>query len=237
MIGGGGSGKTNRLRRRMRLCPGGCPGGSRSDPAQGEGPVRQRHEGHLRHHGSRLLQDYSFGTRWFGDFKNAIPGGTHSYCIDLRYWYPGPSYGTGRTRREPDETRAASRSVPEPAAHRLCDLGLRAQRRPGPGGRRHALRPRADRRRAAGRGRPLGARLQGPTLYDQIAQGRGEVPRALQGRRERAGGAQGRQRRDRDRPRARRRRRRCSEPPGHRLHAGATACPSPRRPTTPVWPR
>jgi LPXTG-site transpeptidase (sortase) family protein len=42
--------------------------------------------------GVGYYQTYSFGTRWFGDFKNAIPGGTHSYCIDLRFWYPGPSY-------------------------------------------------------------------------------------------------------------------------------------------------
>src|SRR5713226_9779717 len=35
---------------------------------------------------------YRYGTRWFGDFKNAIPGATHAYCIDLRFWYPGPDY-------------------------------------------------------------------------------------------------------------------------------------------------
>jgi hypothetical protein len=35
---------------------------------------------------------YSYGTRWFGDFKNAIPGTSHTYCIDLRYWYPGQAY-------------------------------------------------------------------------------------------------------------------------------------------------
>jgi hypothetical protein len=35
---------------------------------------------------------YRYGTRWFGDFKNAIPGTAHTYCIDLRFWYPGPDY-------------------------------------------------------------------------------------------------------------------------------------------------
>jgi sortase family protein len=35
---------------------------------------------------------YRYGTRWFGDFKNAIPGSAHTYCIDLRFWYPGPHY-------------------------------------------------------------------------------------------------------------------------------------------------
>ncbi len=42
--------------------------------------------------GVGYYKTYSFGTRWFGDFKNAIPGGTHSYCIDLRFWYPGAAY-------------------------------------------------------------------------------------------------------------------------------------------------
>src|SRR5207245_3819707 len=32
------------------------------------------------------------GTRWFGDFRNAIPGTTHTFCIDLRFWYPGADY-------------------------------------------------------------------------------------------------------------------------------------------------
>ena len=27
-----------------------------------------------------------------GNFKDAIPGGAHSYCIDLRFWYPGADY-------------------------------------------------------------------------------------------------------------------------------------------------
>src|SRR5215471_19587805 len=42
--------------------------------------------------GVGYYQTYRYGTRWFGDFKNAIPGGAHSYCIDLRFWYPGPDY-------------------------------------------------------------------------------------------------------------------------------------------------
>ncbi len=42
--------------------------------------------------GVGYYKTYSFGTRWFGDFKNAIPGTSHTYCIDLRFWYPGPDY-------------------------------------------------------------------------------------------------------------------------------------------------
>jgi hypothetical protein len=42
--------------------------------------------------GIGYYKTYRYGTRWFGDFKNAIPGVAHSYCIDLRYWYPDAAY-------------------------------------------------------------------------------------------------------------------------------------------------
>jgi hypothetical protein len=42
--------------------------------------------------GVGFYRTYQYGTRWFGDFRNAIPGSAHSYCIDLRFWYPGPGY-------------------------------------------------------------------------------------------------------------------------------------------------
>jgi LPXTG-site transpeptidase (sortase) family protein len=42
--------------------------------------------------GVGYYKTYSYGTRWFGDFKDAIPGTQHTFCIDLRFWYPGVSY-------------------------------------------------------------------------------------------------------------------------------------------------
>ncbi|HST25269.1 MAG TPA: class F sortase [Gaiellaceae bacterium] len=42
--------------------------------------------------GVGFYKTYKYGTRWFGDFKDAIPGSAHTYCIDLRFWYPGPQY-------------------------------------------------------------------------------------------------------------------------------------------------
>lgn len=42
--------------------------------------------------GIGYYKTYRYGTRWFGDFKNAIPGTEHTYCIDLRFWYPGAAY-------------------------------------------------------------------------------------------------------------------------------------------------
>jgi Sortase domain len=33
-----------------------------------------------------------YGTRWFGDFRGAVKGQRHAFCIDLRFWYASPSY-------------------------------------------------------------------------------------------------------------------------------------------------
>src|SRR3954471_12464635 len=33
-----------------------------------------------------------YGQRWYGDFKGAIAGVAHAYCIDLRFWYPSAGY-------------------------------------------------------------------------------------------------------------------------------------------------
>lgn len=33
---------------------------------------------------------YRYGVRWFGDYRGVVPGAKHTYCIDLRYWYPNP---------------------------------------------------------------------------------------------------------------------------------------------------
>jgi hypothetical protein len=35
---------------------------------------------------------YRYGIRWFGDFRGAVQGEAHTYCIDLGYWYPSPDY-------------------------------------------------------------------------------------------------------------------------------------------------
>src|SRR5438132_1401154 len=42
--------------------------------------------------GVGFYRTFRYGTRWFGDFRNAIPGTTHTFCIDLRFWYPGADY-------------------------------------------------------------------------------------------------------------------------------------------------
>lgn len=42
--------------------------------------------------GVGFYKTYRYGTRWFGDFRNVVPAQFHMYCIDLRFWYPGPDY-------------------------------------------------------------------------------------------------------------------------------------------------
>ena len=37
-------------------------------------------------------ETYRYGIRWFGDYRGAVPGAAHTYCIDLRYWYPSRAY-------------------------------------------------------------------------------------------------------------------------------------------------
>jgi Sortase domain len=34
-----------------------------------------------------------YGVRWYGDYRDAVPGEAHTFCIDLRFWYASPSYG------------------------------------------------------------------------------------------------------------------------------------------------
>ncbi len=35
---------------------------------------------------------YRYGVRWFGSYAGLVPGVARTYCIDLRYWYPSPTY-------------------------------------------------------------------------------------------------------------------------------------------------
>jgi len=59
---------------------------------------------------------YRYGLRWFGDYRNVVPGVKGPmFCIDLRYWYPSRSFGfaerpadTALRNREGDVVSAAS---------------------------------------------------------------------------------------------------------------------------------
>src|SRR5262245_14373772 len=42
--------------------------------------------------GVGFYDTYRYGLRWFGDFRGAVPDEAHTFCLDLGYWYPSPSY-------------------------------------------------------------------------------------------------------------------------------------------------
>jgi hypothetical protein len=42
--------------------------------------------------GVGFYDNYRYGLRWFGDFRGAVPGEAHTFCLDLGYWYPSPDY-------------------------------------------------------------------------------------------------------------------------------------------------
>jgi len=38
--------------------------------------------------GVGYYKNYRYGTRWFGDYAGVLAGTSHTFCIDLRFWYP-----------------------------------------------------------------------------------------------------------------------------------------------------
>ncbi len=42
--------------------------------------------------GVGFYDTYRYGLRWFGDYRGAVTGEKQTFCIDLQYWYPSPSY-------------------------------------------------------------------------------------------------------------------------------------------------
>jgi hypothetical protein len=43
--------------------------------------------------GIGFYEDAGYGTRWYGDYRGAVPGAAHLFCIDAQYWYASPAYG------------------------------------------------------------------------------------------------------------------------------------------------
>ena len=86
--------------------------------------------------GVGFYKTYRYGTRWFGDFRSVVPGIDHIYCIDLRFWYPGRTYGY----KEVDATGLRNRDGQR--------ISLRtSRRRPTRSGRTGAQRTRTRRPR------------------------------------------------------------------------------------------
>jgi len=60
--------------------------------------------------GVGFYRTYSYGIRWFGDYKG-LPDGTRGFCIDLGYWYPKTSYRYA-LEASPVLRNSAGREVP-----------------------------------------------------------------------------------------------------------------------------
>ena len=42
--------------------------------------------------GIGFYKRYGYGLRWFGDYRGAVAGAAHAFCIDLGYWYASRRY-------------------------------------------------------------------------------------------------------------------------------------------------
>lgn len=63
---------------------------------------------------------YQFGLRWFGDYRNAVPGVSAAmFCVDLNFWYPGKQYAYKRLSAAGLRTRAGT-PVPDANLHRMA---------------------------------------------------------------------------------------------------------------------
>ena len=57
--------------------------------------------------GTGFYRTYRYGLRWFGDYRGAVPGAAHTFCLDLGFWYASRSYRY-RTSNGPLRTRAGT---------------------------------------------------------------------------------------------------------------------------------
>src|SRR6188472_3857899 len=64
-------------------------------------------------------ETYRYGVRWFGDYRGAVPDAAHTFCIDLQYWYPSPSYRFVQSTATTLENRDGE-AVPPNAQRRLA---------------------------------------------------------------------------------------------------------------------
>jgi hypothetical protein len=60
-----------------------------------------------------------YGIRWYGDFRTAVPGQRHTFCLDLRFWYASPAYRYRRVHAVALRTRAGVR-VAAADRHRIA---------------------------------------------------------------------------------------------------------------------
>lgn len=69
--------------------------------------------------GSGFYGASRYGVRWYGDFRGAVPGRTHLFCLDLRFWYASPAYRYRHAAAVRLRNRAGAR-VPAARRHRIA---------------------------------------------------------------------------------------------------------------------
>ena len=101
--------------------------------------------------GKGSYRNYRYGVRWFGDYRGAVPdvsGAT--FCIDLRFWYPGEKFEYEEVGRRAEEQGRQGGLGDLAAADEPGAVAVRALQQRDPAGRGDALRAPADGRRRAG---------------------------------------------------------------------------------------
>jgi hypothetical protein len=70
-----------------------APSGSRAAaPPSRDDPCAKAGRDTCNTAGTGFYRQSRYGTRWYGDYRNAVPGHPRLFCIDLRYWYASRSY-------------------------------------------------------------------------------------------------------------------------------------------------
>ncbi|MEA2170865.1 MAG: hypothetical protein QOF76_4165 [Solirubrobacteraceae bacterium] len=66
-------------------------------------------------------KNYKYGLRWFGDYRGAVPGvAGATFCIDLRYWYPGKDYGYEQRSAANGLSNRDGKSIPQGDVRRMA---------------------------------------------------------------------------------------------------------------------
>ena len=67
-----------------------------------------------RRRASGSYETYRYGLRWFGDYRGAVRGvDGPTFCLDLRFWYPGRAYDYEPAPAEGLRNRDGDRVAPE----------------------------------------------------------------------------------------------------------------------------
>ena len=83
--------------------------GSASEPPNQNDPCSTAGRDTCGTTGVGFYENYRYGVRWFGDYRGSIPNVAHTFCIDLRYWYPSRAY----PYKELDDTTLKNRAGEE----------------------------------------------------------------------------------------------------------------------------